>query len=131
MLLEQYHRCRVADNDLFQIVDQLVAEMQSDIDLIAVPLNDIQCASALRDQVVEIYEEFTVRLYARFLSARNIRRRCQLLTAQPALDRCWWSFRIEVLFGITDTIRDVQARRENFNRVTLELLEAYYQCRIE
>lgn len=131
MLLEQYHSCRVADGDVFQMVDELVAEIQSDVALIVVPLNDIDCATALRDQVVEIYEEIAANLYARFLAARNIRRRCQLLTQQPALDTCWWSFRIQVLFGITDTIRDFQARRENFNRVTLELLEAYYKCRVE
>lgn len=130
-LLEQYYRCREADDDLSEAIDQLIEEMKKDIALFAVPLNDIQCATELRDQVVAIYDEFTGNLYARFVAIRTIRRSCQLQTGEAAVNACWLRFNIEILFGLTDTIRDVQARRENFNRVTLELLEAYYTCRVQ
>lgn len=130
-VLEQYYECRTADDELFAVMEEIMAEIQSDAELIAVPLNDVDCAVALKDSVVEIYEEIAAALGTRYRAARAIRRRCQLLSEPSAVSRCWWDFRIQILFNIVDTIRDVQARRENFNRTTLALLEAYYECRVE
>lgn len=61
----------------------------------------------LADSLTSDARELAAVVRARINVLGNIRRRCMVLVGSAAT-RCWWEYRVEVLFGITDTIRYVQ-----------------------
>lgn len=135
IVLENYYECRSAEDQNEDNIDdvllELLGDLQADIALLTSPMEDVDCAMELKDSVIEIYEEIAKNIYGRLNAVQAIRRRCQLTEDAAEQRSCWWEFRIQVLFGITDSIRDFRSRRENFDRVTLGLLNAYYACRTQ